>query len=169
MFGSWLHDSMTKIFAHPLFQQWQVAVWRSSGLTPRGRPTPARDGRHFISSAASEAAQSSRTLHSDKQPRATFSPTIVCPSGRRQQKGGERRFFKESSIREPVARSRVSGSCEAAMRCNRTRRAVYKTIPERQRESMGVGRHQMVSCHHRGTAVNVGLGIECLRGSAVQN
>jgi hypothetical protein len=36
-------------------------------------------------------------------------------------------------------------------------------------ESMGVGRLQMVSWHRRGTAVTVGMGVECLRRSGIQN
>jgi hypothetical protein len=63
----------------------------SHGLDPRGGAALARDGLHFISSAASEATQSSQALHSDKQPRATFPPTIVYSSGRRQQRGRQRR------------------------------------------------------------------------------
>jgi hypothetical protein len=48
-------------------------------------------------------------LHADKQQRARFPPTIVCSSGRRQQRGGEKRWFGEQSILEPVARRRVAG------------------------------------------------------------
>jgi hypothetical protein len=137
------------------------------GLIPGGYTTPARDGRHFISSAASEAAQSSRALHSDKQPRATFPPTIVCPSGRRQQNGGERRWFGKQSIREPVARCRVVGRASRnVMQSNEE--GVCKTTAQRHRESMGVGELQMLSCHHCGTALTMGLGVKRLRQSGVQ-
>jgi hypothetical protein len=42
-------------------------------------------------------------------------------------------------------------------------------IRERHRKSMGVGRLQMVSYHHHGTAITVGLGMKRLRRSEAQN
>jgi hypothetical protein len=128
-----------------------------------------RRRRHFISFIASEVAQSSRVLHSEKQPSETFPPSILCPSGRRQQRGGEKRWVGEHNIRERVARRCVAGCCKAAMWRYRMKRAVCKTTAERHRKSVGTGRLQMASCHHRGTALTVGMGVKRLRRSEVQN
>jgi hypothetical protein len=138
-------------------------------LYPRISRYSSRRRRHFISFIASEASQSSRMPHSEKQPSETFPPSILCPSGRLRQRGGERRWFGEHNIWEPVARHWVTGRCKAAMWRYRMRRGVCKTTAERHRESVGTGRLQMASCHHRGTAITVGMGVKRLRRSGVQN
>jgi hypothetical protein len=120
------------------------------GLTPGGRATPARDGRYFISSPASKAGQSSRALHSDGQSRATFPPTILCPSERRQQREGEKRWFGNKVF---GSRWRHTGSLGVAKpQCSAIEwgGAVCKIAAERHCESMGVGKFQMVSGHHYG-------------------
>jgi hypothetical protein len=71
------------------------------GLTRGGRVTPARDGRDFVSSVASKAAQISRALHSNKQSRATFPPTSFVHQG-----GGSKEEARGDGLGNTVFRSR---------------------------------------------------------------